>query len=155
MPDRMKINDQITLGAQPSEAELKAMSQDGVKTVINLRTRVEDLQPLDPAQEGAVVREHGMGYHHLPVSMKSADASLVDRFRACLDSAEKPVFVHCKLGKRAGAFVMMDHAVRQGWSGQDTLDRAAEMGFECDNEDLASFVRDYVDEHPKETGATS
>lgn len=150
MPDRMTLNDDITLGAQPSEAELQAMAQDGFKTVINLRTDGEDMQPLSPDVEGRVVREQGMRYEHIPVSMKDADAALVDRFRRTLHEVEKPVYVHCKLGKRAGAMVMMDHAVRRGWSGEETLEKAAEMGFECDNADLADFVRRYVDQHTEQ-----
>lgn len=145
MPDRMKFNDDVTIGAQPSEAELNALANDGFKTVINLRHDGEDMMPLPPEAEGAVVEQAGLAYRHVPVSMKDADASLVDRFREVLHEAEKPAFVHCKLGKRAGAMVMMDVAAKAGWSGDETLRKAGEMGFECDNEKLASFVRGYVD----------
>lgn len=150
MPDRMKITDDITVAAQPSEAELQALAGEGFRTVLNLRHDGEDHQPLAPAAEGEVVREAGMAYVTLPVSMKDAGPALVDRFREALSKADKPAFVHCKLGKRAGAFVMMDHAVKQGWSGQETLDQAAAMGFDCDSEKLADFVRDYVDSSKRE-----
>ncbi len=146
MPDRMKISEQITVGAQPSEAELKAMSQDGIASIINLRTDGEDMQPISPQAEADLARQYEMQYQSLPVSMSDADASLVDQFRKTLADAKKPVFVHCKLGKRAGAFVMMHQAVEAGWSGEQTLKKAEEMGFECDNEKLESFVKDYVDQ---------
>ncbi len=150
MPDRMKISDDLIVGAQPSEAELKAMSEDGVKTVINLRAAGEDMQPMSPDKEGHKVKEHGMAYVHLPVSMKEAGPETVDDFRKKLQKAKRPVFVHCKLGKRAGAFVMMDQAVREGWSGKETLKKAEEMGFECDNAKMEDFVRKYVDSRAKE-----
>jgi len=145
MPDRMKINEAITIGAQPSEAELKAMAEDGVKAVINLRADGEDMQPMPPEAEGKKVQAFGMKYITLPVAIKEAGPDLVDRFRQALAETPKPVFVHCRLGKRAGAFVMMDQAVQQGWSGQQTLDMAEDMGFECDNEDMEQFVKDYID----------
>lgn len=145
MPDRVRFSDDITIAAQPSEAAFEAMASDGVKTVINLRHDGEDMQPLSPDAERAVVEAKGMAYIHEPVSMKDADASTVDRFRKVLAEADKPVLVHCKLGQRAGAMVMMDHAVRQGWTGDETLTKAKEMGFACDNEKLAAFVREYVD----------
>ena len=148
MPDRMRISEDLTVAAQPSEAELNALADAGFKTVINIRTAGEDMQPLSPEGEGDVVRDAGMAYEHLPVSMKDADAALVDRFRETLAAAEKPAFVHCKLGQRAGAMVMMDHAVRMGWTGQQTLDQAKQMGFDCtNNEKLADFVKRYVDQH--------
>ena len=147
MPDRMTISDGVTIGAQPSEAELQAMADDGVKTVINIRHDGEDMMPMPPEVEGEVVRDRGMAYVHLPVSMKDADAALVDRFRKQLQQAEKPAFVHCKLGMRAGAMVMMDLAANRGWSGQETLDRAKAMGFDCEGHPkLAAFVKDYVDQ---------
>ncbi|MEW6488273.1 MAG: protein tyrosine phosphatase family protein [Thermodesulfobacteriota bacterium] len=145
MPERVQINDQITVGAQPSEAELKAMADEGTRTVINLRTAGESMQRMPPEEEGEVVRRFGMEYVHVPVSMEDADAELVDGFRAVLDRVPKPVYVHCRLGKRAGAFVMMDQAVEKGLSGKKTIQRAEEMGFECEEEALAGFVRDYVD----------
>lgn len=144
MPARVRIDDQITVGAQPSEAELKIMADDGTRTVINLRTEGESMERLPPEEEEGVVRGLGMEYVHLPVSMEDADAELVDRFREALDRAPKPVYVHCRLGKRAGAFVMMDRAVEKGLSGKKTIQRAEEMGFECDEEAVAGFVKDYV-----------
>jgi uncharacterized protein (TIGR01244 family) len=145
MSDRIQISDQITVGAQPSEAELKAMADGGIRSIINLRTEGEQMQPISPEQEGRKAEEFGLAYAHVPVSMQDADDALVDRFREELDRAAKPVYVHCRLGKRAGAFVMMDQAVKKDMGGKKTLKTAEDMGFECDEESLAAFVKDYVD----------
>jgi uncharacterized protein (TIGR01244 family) len=147
MPERIQINQQITVGAQPSEAELKAMSDEGVKSVINLRTDDEKMQRLDPEAEGRKVRQFGMEYVHIPVSMQQADEELVDKFRHKLDEVAKPVYIHCRMGKRAGAFAMMDQASKKDMQGEETLEKAEEMGFECEEEALANFVRNYVDSH--------
>jgi len=146
MPDRMKIRDGVIVGAAPSEAELTAMAEDGVQTVISLRTDGEDMQAMTVEQEYDLVRAQGMRFAHVPVSMDNAGPETVDQFREELSRAPQPVFVHCKLGKRSGAFVMMDHAVREGWTGQDTLDEAKRMGFRCDSAELERFVKQYVDE---------
>ena len=42
---------------------------------------------------------------------------------------------------------MMDLAVKQGMSGEQTLQKAEEMGFECDKPELIEFVKKYVDTH--------
>jgi uncharacterized protein (TIGR01244 family) len=144
MQDRIQINEQITVGAQPSEAELKAMAESGTRTVINLRTSDEKMQRLEPDEEGGKARDFGMEYVHIPVDMEEADAKLVDQFRRQLEQAPKPVYIHCRMGKRAGAFAMMDKAVTQGISGEKTLSKAEDMGFECDEEALAHFVKSYV-----------
>ncbi len=145
MQDTMKINENVTVGAQPSEAELKELAGDGFKTVINFRTDGEDEQPLSPDAEGDAVEKAGMTYLHVPVSMKSMGPETVDQFREKFPKLPTPVFAHCKSGKRAGAMVMMHMACEQGMSGQQTLDKAEEMGFECEQPELRDFVKSYVD----------
>lgn len=143
----MKISDQVSVGPQPSEDEIRNLSQQGFRTVVNFRTEGEEEQPHSPQAEGEKVRSAGMEYLHLPVSMKAMGPELVDEFREKYPSLPKPVFAHCKSGKRAGAMVMMNMAVEQGMSGDQTLQKAKEMGFECDQPQLEQFVRQYVDSH--------
>lgn len=143
----MKINDQVTVGSQPSEDELQKLGQQGFRSVVNFRTQAEEEQPLTPQAEGKKVKSAGMEYLHIPVSMKAMGPELVDQFREKFADLPKPVFAHCKSGKRAGAMVMMHMAVEQGMTGEQTLQRAKEMGFECDQPELEQFVRQYVDSH--------
>jgi uncharacterized protein (TIGR01244 family) len=149
MENVMKINDQITVGPQPSKEEIYEFGREGFKTVINFRTEHEENQPVSPAAEGEAVTAADMTYLHVPVSMNNMDEERVDQFRKKLDDLPKPVFAHCKSGKRAGAMVMMDMAVEQGMSGEQTLKKAEEMGFECDKPELKELVKNYVDHHTK------
>ena len=147
MEKAMKINDQVTVGAQPSEDQIQQLGKQGFKSVLNFRTDGEEEQPLSPQAEGAKVKAAGMEYLHIPVSMKSMGPELVDQFRQKFTDLPKPVFAHCKSGKRAGAMVMMNVAVEQGMTGDQTLQKAKAMGFECDQPQLEQFVRHYVDSH--------
>lgn len=147
MQDTMKINDDVTVGAQPTEDELRRLDEQGYKSVINFRTEGEDDQPLSPDAEGKQVKAQGLDYLHVPVAMGSMENELVDRFRQQYVALPKPVFAHCKSGKRAGAMVMMHLAAEQGMSGEQTLQQAEQMGFECEQEDLRQFVKNYVDNH--------
>lgn len=149
MAEKMKINDQVTVGPQPSAEEIRQLKEQGFRTVVNFRTDGEDEQPLSPADEGEAVKVADMNYLHIPVSMKSMGSELVDRFREQYPDLPKPVFAHCKSGKRAGAMVMMHMAVEQGMSGEKTLQKAEEMGFKCEQEELRDFVKSYVDSHSK------
>lgn len=147
MDERIQINDDVTVGAQPSRKQLGALPAEGFRSVMNLRTADEEDQPLSPEEEGELVRDMGLEYRHVPISAEDMDQDLVNRFREELDEIPKPVFVHCRRGKRSGAMAMMDEAVSRGMSGEETLQKAEEMGFECDVEELNNFVRTYVDEH--------
>lgn len=153
MEDRMKLSDHVSVGAQPSEEQLGQMAREGVKAVVNLRTEGEEGQPFSPSEEGEKVRALGMQYLHIPVSSKEPRAEQVDQFRGEVPGLPGPVFVHCAKGKRAGAFAMMHQAVESGWSGDETLEKAEQMGFECDEPALKDFVRGYIDKN--RTGPTS
>jgi uncharacterized protein (TIGR01244 family) len=145
MQERMKLNEETTVGAQPTEEQLRELREQGFRSVVNLRTEGEENQPLAPAAEGAKAREAGLEYLHLPVSMQRMQPELVDRFREELPRLPKPVYIHCGAGKRAGVFAMIDLALQAGWSGEETLRRAEAMGFECDQPELKEFVKRYID----------
>lgn len=147
MEQRMKISDQITVGPQPAADEFEQLKEQGFRSIVNLRTEGEEEQPLTPEEEGRVVRDLGLEYLNIPVSMKEIKPDQVDRFRSELARLPKPMFAHCKGGKRAGAFAMMHIACEQGMSGDATLQQAMDMGFECDKPELKEFVRKYVDDH--------
>lgn len=145
MSNRMRFNEQLTVGPQPSQDELTALPDDGFRSVVNFRTAGEDEQPLSPDEEAEVVQATGLKYLHVPVSMDGMDEKKVDQFREQYRALPKPVFAHCKSGKRAGAMMMMHSAVEQGISGDQALEKAREMGFECDKPELEKFVKQYVD----------
>lgn len=149
MQESMKINDAVTVGGQPDEGRLAELARAGFKSVVNLRTHGEQEQLLAPEEEGERVRALGMDYVHLPVSTKDMRPEQVDEFRERLAALPKPAFVHCHRGKRAGAFVMMGVAVEQGMSGDQTLQQAERMGFQCDQPELKEFVKGYVDRNRK------
>lgn len=149
MKNQLKINDQITVGGQPAEEELQQLKQQGFGSVINLRLSNEEDQPLSPEDEATKVRELGMDYLNIQVSSKQIRPEQVDEFQKALQALKTPTYVHCKGGTRAGAFAMMHEATRQGWSGDDTLKKAKQMGFECNNPDMVQFVKEYVDSRQK------
>ena len=149
MEDLMKITDQLFVGAQPTAEYLDGLSQQGFKSVVNLRADGEDEQPLSPHAEAERVRALGMQYLNLPVSMKAMKPELVNQFRQELASLPGPVYVHCHKGKRAGAMAMMHTACEAGHTGEQTLQMAEQMGFECDQPELVEFVKNYIDENRK------
>ncbi len=147
MKDLKKINDQITVSGQPTAEDITQLKNDGFRTIVNLRTEGEEDQPMSPDEERKAVEKAGMRYVHLSVSSATMGPETVDKFRAQLPNFEGPVLVHCHAGMRAGAFTMMATATEEGWSGDETLEKAHAMGFECKAPELKQFVRSYVDGH--------
>lgn len=150
MRARVGINDRITSGRQPTEEEIKKLPQEGFRTIINLRTTGEEDQAFTPQQEGNLVKDLGMTYVNIPVSSQEGPKpGQVDQFRKEVERLPGPVFVHCRRGKRSGAFALMHEAVKEGLSGEEAFQKAESLGYECDVPKLKEFFKNYINEHQK------
>lgn len=148
MEKRVKITERITSGRQPTEEQFNKLPQEGFKTVINLRIRGEEDQPLTPQAEGHLVKDLGLTYVNIPVSPKEGPKpEQVDRFREEVQRLPGPVFVHCRRGRRSGAFALMHEAVKEGLSGEEAFGKAASLGYECDLPKLKEFFKNYINKH--------
>jgi len=150
MSNYQHFNDQVTVGPQPTQSELEQLASQGFKSIINFRTEDEEDLSLTPLAEQEQAEVADLEYLHFPVSTDDMSPSKVDAFRDKFCQLPKPIFAHCKSGKRAGAMVMMHFASEQGMSGEEAIQQAQKMGFECDQPELVEFVKDYVDSHSKQ-----
>ncbi len=148
MKDQIKISKDITSARQPSEEEMKKLPQQGFKSVINLRTAGEEDQPISPEAEKDIIQRLGMEYLHIPISNKETPKpEHIDIFRKALECMPKPIYVHCHRGKRSGALIMIDLALKEGMTGEEALQKAMSMGFECDVPQLKDFFVNYINQH--------
>jgi uncharacterized protein (TIGR01244 family) len=150
MLKRIQITDKLSIGPQPEREEFEELKEEGFRSVINLRVDGEDQEMVSPIDEGDLVAAQEMTYLHHPISTRQISPGQVDDFRQFVETLDDPVFVHCKAGTRAAVLAMMHKAVEENWSGARALDEAGKMGIKCDNEQLASFVKQYVDQHKEE-----
>jgi uncharacterized protein (TIGR01244 family) len=139
-----QILEEVSVGPQPSENDLKQLARKGVKTVINLRVENEQEGQLSPMDEGQLARDLGLEYLHIPVIGDQIREGQVDEFRNAVENLPKPIYAHCAKGKRAAALSMMTRGVRDGWSGKETVAQATQLGFEFDP-NLEKFMKEYVD----------
>ena len=94
----------ITIGDQPTEADLAELKREGFTAVVNLRNDGEADQPLSTALEGTKVRELGMDYLHHGVGSASLTVQGVKEVCDFIDKHSREsekVLVHCRRGPRA------------------------------------------------------
>lgn len=144
MPAYIELLDQVYIGPQPSEEDLRALATEGIRTVVNFRTHGEENQPLSPASEGRFVEELGMAYLHVAVAPPLLTHELVDSFREQFRELPRPVFAHCKVGLRAGLLLVMHQAAEQGIAAEEALQAAEERGFACPHPGMRQLIHDYV-----------
>jgi uncharacterized protein (TIGR01244 family) len=125
----------ITIGDQPTEADLSQLKQEGYTGVVNLRNDGEPEQPMSTAEEGNKVRALGMDYiHHgvgsapLTVQGVTAVCDFIDKH----SQGQEKVLVHCRRGPRAIALLLLQQARAQKWTNDQVVAKGKAMGLEID-----------------------
>ena len=138
------INERLALGGEVTKEELRELSEAGFKSIIDLRTGDEPQPPLTREEEADEARHLGLMYHNLPVQGHDIKPGQVDRFAALLNELTAPVYVHCQKGGRATAMSMLHLAAEHGWSGEETLRKADELGCPLSSPAMRQAVLDHV-----------
>ena len=144
MASQTVISERVTVGPQPDEAGLRELALRGFQTIVNLRTSGEEDQPLSPELEGLKVRELGMNYLHIPVDSNDMHVDQVDQFSEQIHALPGPTYVHCRGGRRAAIFALLDQAEQEGWTSDETFRRVTDCGYKCDSPETREFVRGYL-----------
>jgi uncharacterized protein (TIGR01244 family) len=136
----------ITIGDQPTEADLEQLKQEGYTGVVNLRNDGEPEQPLSTSAEAEVVRKLGMDYLHYgvgaaPLSEPGVNAvcDFVDQHTA----GPSKVLVHCRKGGRAVALVLLQQARANKWTADEAVEKGKAMGLAVDG-GLKTMVENYL-----------
>lgn len=127
----------IYRGEQPGTGGYATLKQLGIKTVIDLRTS---------ESEKAQVEAVGMKAIAVPIEMsRKGLREKVDQVVALMaDSANQPVYVHCRHGQdRTGIVVAAYRLSQQGWALKDAEVEMQAFGFNDVWVNFKSFIRNY------------
>jgi uncharacterized protein (TIGR01244 family) len=98
----VQVGEDVFIGGQPTQKALRELKQQGVTTVVNLRSP-EEMTRIG-FDEAALVRELGMRYVYLPMR-GTADfpyaPQAVKDFAAAMKAADGKVLLHCTIAWRA------------------------------------------------------
>lgn len=142
-----KIDESVTVGAQPTEPDVQELARRGFRSIVNLRTAGEEEQPLDPAQEGQAAEKNGLRYAHIPISLRNLTTEQMDSFRDEMENLPSPVYIHCRGGTRAAALLAIHRAVESGKSGDEAIRDAEQIGAPVDTPEYLEFFKEYVEQH--------
>eukprot|EP01125_Pyxidicula_operculata_P004164 TRINITY_DN1607_c0_g9_i1.p1 TRINITY_DN1607_c0_g9~~TRINITY_DN1607_c0_g9_i1.p1 ORF type:complete len:148 (+),score=35.75 TRINITY_DN1607_c0_g9_i1:80-523(+) len=111
-----KFNDDFSFCAQPSIENIHDWSQQGFKSVLNLRTPGENGFLADSE---AIATKEGMKYVHLPFKWGTLDKEFFAKLIDTVDSLPKPAVVHCLSGGRASVGIFVHSVVKSGGNYED------------------------------------
>ena len=114
------VDDTLSTGGQPSEAQLRLLAREGVEVVVNLALHDDPRYSL-PDERG-LVRSLGMEYVHIPVRFDAPTERDLGLFFSAMDEHRgRKMFVHCAANKRVTAFLGLYRALHEGWAVDDAF----------------------------------
>lgn len=104
----------VGFGGETADADLRWLKYQGFATVINLRLDHEEGVDVPKSRDAA--ESAGLRYVHLPFSGQELDKELISRFLTIVgDSANQPVYIHCRSATRVAALWIIGRVLRDGW----------------------------------------
>lgn len=91
----------LSVTGRLERADIDALAQAGVRTIVNNRPDGEDPGQVPAAEARRLAEAHGIAYHHIPITAASLTRADVDAFAAALREAGAPVVAHCRSGTRS------------------------------------------------------
>lgn len=146
IPNFLKLTDQVWTGGQPWPEHLPKLKDAGIKVIINLRPHGEHAGE----REAAKVKELGMSYFNIPVAYNAPEELDADDFLKLTDEQLKngPVFIHCAVGARVGAFLIIRRVLRDSWDFDKALEEAIRIGLPKQSQ-LVEFAKEYIGKKKK------
>src|SRR5262245_10522931 len=95
------LTPELSVAGRLDRADIDALAQAGVRTIINNRPDGEDPGQLPAAEARRLAEAHGIAYHHIPITAATLSRADVDTFAAVLRDAPTPVVAHCRSGTRS------------------------------------------------------
>jgi len=119
----------LSVAGRLDRADIDALARAGVRTIVNNRPDGEDPGQLPAAEAKELAAEHGIAYHHIPITAATLTRGDVDAFAATLRDAAQPVVAHCRSGTRSALLWALTR-MREGADPLALISEAARHGID-------------------------
>ena len=96
-----KLTEMCSVAAQIQPADVAALGQTGFVTIICNRPDNEDSGQPRAAEIAAECENHGIAFHHLPVSDAGISPEMVAAFQKAVAESDGQVLAYCRSGHRS------------------------------------------------------
>ncbi len=136
-----KVNDHLYRGALPTLQSLRALSDLGITTVLDLRPSNEK-----NADEEEEVTQLGMHYINIPMHGFAAPSQeqIEHGIKVLQDARNWPVFVHCRYGvDRTGTLIACYRIQVESWPNRKAREEAEELGMHKFERGMKHFILNF------------
>jgi len=147
----IRINENLTTTGQVIPEQLEQASQEGFKSVLNLRSP-DELGFSHNEQQ--VAEALGLKYVNVPLKLEDLNEELITEVLKALKTLPKPTLVHCAAAMRSTGIALLSIAVEEGLTPEQTLAKARNLGFSVFehsfvSQRLKNLLVDYLNKHSK------
>jgi uncharacterized protein (TIGR01244 family) len=128
-PQLFPLAARLSVAGRLDRADIDALAEAGVRTIINNRPDGEDQGQLPAAEARRIAEAHGIAYHHIPITAATLSRADVDAFAAVLHNAPGPVVAHCRSGTRSALLWALTR-MREGHDALSLVAAAAQHGID-------------------------
>ncbi len=139
MGEFKKIDEDLSIGGQPTPEDLKELANSGFQSVLNLRSPGEANSLPDEQQKAEAA---GLEYANVPLQPSVPDATLISKALEQLEELPKPVLIHCGAGLRAGAIAIIASAKEQHWTLEQLIEKANDIGLNLNQPHFQQFIQE-------------
>jgi len=151
IPVVLCIDDNPSVGGQPSGGAYAKAAANGFRSVLTLRTKADGV---DLVRERLMVEQNKLRYFNISAGAKLPRHEQVDEFLALArDKANHPMLINCAFAGRVAPLMMIFRIVEQEWTEQRAVEEASLSGIKSDS--LRKFARDYLAATKKKTADRS
>ncbi len=126
LPHFVQVDDGLYRGGQPTLDGIRKLSTMGVKTIVNLRRSSKEM-----VEERRLAEQLGMRWVNIPVRAwwRPSEAQIRQFLAIASDPAQRPVFVHCRLGRNRTGVMMANYRIaHDGWPTRRAYTEACRLG---------------------------
>jgi protein tyrosine phosphatase (PTP) superfamily phosphohydrolase (DUF442 family) len=124
LPKFFKLSDGLAIGAKPTTAGIRKLSEMGIKTVLNLAALQEGSMI-----ESKTVEFYGLKFVNLECNPDNFTNEVLEEFSKAVQIKEdQPIFVHCRNANKAAALWMIYRVKKEGWKLEAALEEAGRIG---------------------------
>jgi sulfide:quinone oxidoreductase len=123
-----RLNDQIAVAEQISEADVAEIARLGFRSIINNRPDGEAWGQPNSQAIAAAAAAAGLGYRHVPVVSGRMMEADVTAFRQALKDLDGPVLAYCRSGTRSA--ILWAFATADGSNADAIVAAAATAGYD-------------------------
>jgi len=122
-PQLSALAPELSVAGRLDQADIDALAEAGVRTIINNRPDGEDPGQLSAVEARRIAEARGIAYYHIPITAGTLSRGDVTAFAAVLQQASSPVVAHCRSGTRSALL----WALTRMHEGADPLPLIAEV----------------------------